>query len=217
MDASPDQRAALVRSSVDVLAEVHSIDPGNADLSFLMELAEGASAMTTQLDAQRAYYEWAREHVSYPLIEQTFAWLEAHRPREKPAVLNWGDSRIGNILYRDFTPVAVLDWEMATVGPREVDVAWMVFLHRFFQDLAERFELPGMPGFMDPGTVCARYEERTGYRPTDLHWYEVFGALRFAIVSVRTSTRGIAYGQMEAPPDPDDLIMFRTLLEGMIN
>ena len=42
-----------------------------------------------------------------------------------------------------------------------------------------------------------------------LEWFEVLAALRFAIVSVRTSTRGIAYGQMEQPDDPDDLIMFR--------
>jgi aminoglycoside phosphotransferase (APT) family kinase protein len=217
MDATPAQRDALVRNSVQVLAEVHTLHPGNADLSFLMELHDGASAMTAQLDAQRAYYEWARDGVTYPLIERTLDWLEANRPPERGPVLNWGDSRIGNMLYRDFTPVAVLDWEMATVGPREVDVAWMVFLHRFFQDLAERFELPGIPGFMDPTFVCATYEELTGYQPTDLHWYEVFGALRFAIVSVRTSTRGIAYGQMEAPADPDDLIMFRALLEGMIS
>jgi aminoglycoside phosphotransferase (APT) family kinase protein len=217
MEASPAERDALVRNSVQVLAEVHSIDPDNADLSFLVDLGDGPSAMTVQLDAQRAYYDWARDGVRYPLIERTLDWLEANRPPEKPAVLNWGDSRIGNMLYRDFAPVAVLDWEMATVGPREVDVAWMVFLHRFFQDLAERFELPGLPGFMDAVTVCETYEGLTGYRPTDLHWYEVFGALRFAIVSVRTSTRGIAYGQMEAPADPDDLIMFRTLLEGMIS
>ena len=216
MDATREQRDTLIRNSVAVLAEVHSIDPTNADLSFVADLPEGASAMAAQLDAQRAYYEWARDGVTYPLIERTFAWLDAHRPDDKPTVLNWGDSRIGNMLYRDFTPVAVLDWEMATIGPREVDVAWMVFLHRFFQDLAEKFELPGIPGFMDPVLVCSTYEELTGYQPTDLHWYEVFGALRFAIVSVRTSTRGIAYGQMEAPPDPDDLVMFRTLLEGMI-
>ena len=69
---------------------------------------------------------------------------------------------------------------------------------------------------MSADAVSAEYERLTGYRPQDLHWYEVYGALRFAIVSVRTSTRGIAYGQMEAPPDPDDLIMFRTLLEDMI-
>ncbi len=216
MDASPDERDALVRNSVAVLAEVHRIDPDNADLSFVTTVPAGRSAMVAQLEDQRAYYEWAREDVTYPLIERTFAWLDAHRPDDRPAVLNWGDSRIGNMLYRDFTPVAVLDWEMATIGPREVDIAWMVFLHRFFQDLAERFEMPGIPDFMSADAVSAEYERLTGYRPQDLHWYEVYGALRFAIVSVRTSTRGIAYGQMEAPPDPDDLIMFRTLLEDMI-
>ena len=46
---------------------------------------------------------------------------------------------------------------------------------------------------------------------------EVFAALRFAIVSVRTSTRGIAYGQMEQPADTDDLIMFRGLLTRMLD
>ena len=50
----------------------------------------------------------------------------------------------------------------------------------------------------------------------ELEWFEVFAALRFAIVSVRTSTRGIAYGQMEKPDDVDDLIMFRGLLEQML-
>lgn len=222
MDATAEERETLVRNSVRVLAEVHSIDPTNADLSFISDYrgerpAAHPSPMTAQLDAQRHYYEWAREGVSYPLIERTFAWLDAQRPEEPPAVLNWGDSRIGNMLYRGLEPVAVLDWEMATVGPREVDLAWMVYLHRFFQDLAVRFELPGIPDFMAPGLVTDTYRELTGYESQDLHWYEVFGALRFAIVSVRTSTRGIAYGQMEAPADPDDLIMFRTLLDGMIS
>jgi hypothetical protein len=50
----------------------------------------------------------------------------------------------------------------------------------------------------------------------NLEWFEVFAALRFAIVSIRTGKRGIAYGTMEAPGDPDDLIMFRNLLEAML-
>ena len=37
-------------------------------------------------------------------------------------MLSWGDSRIGNVMYRDFAPVAVLDWEMAPLGPRELDL-----------------------------------------------------------------------------------------------
>lgn len=216
MDATPEQRDTLLRTSVEVLTQVHTITPVNADLTFITGTDPVTSAMTAQLDGQRHYYEWAREGVTYPLIERTFEWLVAHQPEEPEAVLNWGDSRIGNMLYRDFVPVAVLDWEMATVGPREVDIAWMVFLHRFFQDLATRFELPGIPDFMTPEAVAGEYERLTGYTPQPLHWYEVYGALRFAIVSVRTSTRGMAYGQMERPEDPDDLIMFRSLLDTMI-
>ena len=57
-----------------------------------------------------------------------------------------GRRAFGNTLYQDFTPVGVLDWEMATVGPREVDLAWMLFLHKFFDDMAERFGMPANEG-----------------------------------------------------------------------
>jgi aminoglycoside phosphotransferase (APT) family kinase protein len=77
--------------------------------------------------------------------------------------------------------------------------------------------MPGIPDFMDRDDVCAMYEQMTGYTPEALDWFEVFAALRFAIVSVRTSTRGIAYGQMEKPEEPDDLVMFRALLERMLD
>ena len=69
---------------------------------------------------------------------------------------------------------------------------------------------------MDRDDVVANYEQLTGHTVRALEWFEVLAALRFAIVSVRTSTRGIAYGQMELPAEPDDLIMFRSLLERML-
>ena len=50
-----------------------------------------------------------------------------------------------------------------------------------------------------------------------LEWFEVFAALRFAIVSVRTSLRGVTYGQMEMPDDLDDFVMFRHLLDQMLD
>jgi aminoglycoside phosphotransferase (APT) family kinase protein len=216
-DATPEQRAQLERTTLEVLAKLHRITPDNADLSFLARPQHGASPLDQQLGHERWYYEWAREGVSYPLIERTFDWLDANREPEGDAVLNWGDARIGNILYRDFAPSAVLDWEMATVGPCEVDLAWMIFLDRFFDDMAERFGMPSIPGFMDRSRMIAMYEEISGHTVRNLEWFEVFAALRFAIVSVRTSTRGIAYGQMEKPDDPDDLIMFRNLQEQMVD
>ena len=69
----------------------------------------------------------------------------------------WGDSRVGNVLYQDFRPVAVLDWEMATLGPREMDVAWIIFAHMVFQELA------GLAGHARPAGLHAR-----GRRPGHL-------------------------------------------------
>jgi aminoglycoside phosphotransferase (APT) family kinase protein len=132
-------------------------------------------------------------------------------------VLNWGDARIGNMLWEGVTPSAVLDWEMAAIGPAEVDVAWMIFLHRFFQDLAERYGFPGLPDFLRRDRVAEIYTELTGRPVEALEWFEVFAALRFATISVRTSLRGIEYGTQEQPEDLEDLIMFRHLLEQMLD
>jgi aminoglycoside phosphotransferase (APT) family kinase protein len=216
MDASPDERARMERSAVRVLTRLHEITPETHDLTFLLRPEHGDDPLDQQLGYQRWYYDWARDGATYPLVERTFEWLDAHPPRATRAVFNWGDSRIGNMLWNDFEPVAVLDWEMATVGPREVDLAWMIFLHAFFQDLAQRFEMPGLPEFMDRARLIAIYEELSGHEVRDLEWFEVYAALRFAIVSIRTSTRGIAYGSMEKPDDLDDLVMFRGMLERML-
>jgi|SRR5665213_2773254 aminoglycoside phosphotransferase (APT) family kinase protein len=215
-DAPPETRAAMQRSTLQVLKKLHEITPENADLAFLARPQHGSTALRQQLGHERFYYDWAREGQSYPLIDRTFEWLEEHWPEEGATVLNWGDARVGNVLYRDFAPIAVLDWEMATVGPREVDLAWMIFLHEFFHDMAVGFGLPGMNDFMQRDVVIAEYEELTGHTVRNLDWFEVYAALRFAIVSIRTSKRGIAYGTMEEPADPDDLIMFRGLLERML-
>jgi len=84
-------------------------------------------------------------------------------------------------------------------------------------DLAQKFEMPGIPDFMQRDDVARTYEQMTGRSLQSLDWFEVFAALRFAVVSIRTSTRGIAYGTMEKPDDPDDLVMFRSLLEQMLD
>ncbi|MFN8035486.1 MAG: phosphotransferase family protein [Acidimicrobiia bacterium] len=216
MDATADQRRTMQEGAARTLVQLHELTPAGHDLSFLARPGLGASPMDQQLGYQRSYYDWAREGASYPLIERTFAWLEQHRPSEGEPVLDWGDARIGNMLWQAFEPAAVLDWEMATVGPREVDLAWMIFLHAFFQDVAHTFELPGLPDFMRRDDMVAAYESMSGHAVRDLEWYEVFAALRFAIVSVRTTNRGVAYGTQDAPDDPDDVVMFRSLLEQML-
>ena len=55
-------------------------------------------------------------------------------------------ARIGNVMFQDFAPVGVLDWEMAAIGPREMDLSWIVFAHMVFESITEVFALPGDAG-----------------------------------------------------------------------
>ncbi len=117
-DLSEAGRDLMQRNAVDTLVKLHELRPDNADLSFLERPAHGTDYLDQHLGHERGYYEWARDGQSFPLIERTFDWLEANRPAlSNPAVLNWGDARIGNMLWDGPTPTAVLDWEMAAVGP----------------------------------------------------------------------------------------------------
>lgn len=215
-DAPEADQRKLERESVRVLARLHALTPETHDLAFLERPELGESALDQHLEYQRWYYDWARDGATVPLIERTFAALDTTRPVEGPTVLNWGDSRIGNMIFRDFAPAAVLDWEMAALGPAEVDVAWMVFMHRFFEHLTARYGMPCLADFLQRERVAEIYRQESGRELHDLDWYEMFAAQRFAIVSIRTTLRSVAYGDAAQPDDLDDVIMFRDLLEEMV-
>ena len=152
-----------------------------------------------------------------PLVEAGFAWLDAHWPAtEGETVLSWGDARIGNVLYDGFTPAAVLDWEMATLGPRELDLGWLIYAHRIFDDIAGAFGLPGMPGFMRADDVAARYEELTDHRLGDLAFYGTLAALQYAIVFLRTGARSVHFGEVERPEDVEALFHHKPLMEKLM-
>ena len=215
-EGSEAEQRTLERESVRVLARLHALTPETHDLAFLDRPQFATGALDQHLNYQRWYYDWARDGETVPLIERTFAALDKTRPAEGPTVLNWGDSRIGNMMFHDFRPAAVLDWEMAALGPAEVDVAWMIFMNRFFEDLTQRYEMPCLDDFLQRDQVAAIYLEESGRELHDLEWYEMFAAQRFAIVSIRTTLRSVAYGDAEQPEDLDDVIMFRDLLEEMV-
>jgi aminoglycoside phosphotransferase (APT) family kinase protein len=216
--ATPEERRVLQEASVGLLADLHAIEDAIERFAYLEVPRAGATAMRRQLADQAAYYDWAREGMRVPIIERTFAWLEAHHPADEgPAGLCWGDARIGNVLYDGFTPAAVLDWEMAVLAPPEVDLAWFAYLHTFFQDLADIFEVPGLPDFLRLEDCAASYEQRSGRTPRHLHWYTVYAALRYAIVSIRTTLRRIHFGEMPPPDDLDDFVMHRQGLERLLS
>ncbi|NKY84869.1 phosphotransferase family protein [Nocardia veterana] len=217
-DATPEERMRITRATVDVIAKVHAIPDPAAKFPALA--AAGTSSLRAHFDAQRHWYRWALADDGYriPLLERAFDRLEQRWPTEPGAdVLNWGDARPGNIIFDEFTPAAVLDWEMATLGPRELDVAWLIFIHRFFQDIATRFDQPGLPDYLRRGDVVAQYEEATGYRLRDLDWYLVYAALRHGIVMARIKRRMIHFGEDTDTEDRDDYVMHRAALEALLD
>ena len=137
-------------------------------------------------------------------------------PANDTCVLLWGDGRVGNIIFRDFTPVAALDWEMATVGPPEIDVAWTTFFQRLWLSTAKRYGLASIPSMFEPQSVIAAYERLSGRALHDFAWFEAFSGLRLGIILMRMTYRAIAFGQPR-PDDPDHLMNFPALLAELLD
>ncbi|MCR6031254.1 phosphotransferase [Nocardioides sp. zg-579] len=220
-DASPEEQRDLQDRTVGVVARLHSIPEAIATFAFLDPARHGHAGETPlarNLARTRAWYEFAVPDIGRSSVtERGLAWLEAHLPPQQgDPVLCWGDARIGNVLYRDFAPVAVLDWEMATVGPRELDLSWMVFAHRVFESITGALELPGMPHFLREEEVVATYRQVTGVEVGDLHWYHVYNAVQWCIVFLRTGARQIHFGEIERPEDPDALMHHKPLLDSLL-
>jgi aminoglycoside phosphotransferase (APT) family kinase protein len=215
-EATPAERGSLQRATIETLARLHAL-PVGPHTEFLHYDVPGDSPLRRHVEDQRRFYEWVvADGVRSPLIERTFGWLDEHWPVEGETVISWGDSRIGNILYRGFDPVAVLDWEMVGLATREVDLAWLVSMHRSFQEIAQRAGVPGLPDFLRRADVAATYHELTGHEPVDMQWYETYAALRFAIIMFRITRRAVHFGEATMPADPDDAISHRALLERML-
>lgn len=216
--ATPEQLARFQEGSIALLAALFRIERPVQRFAFLVSARPGATPLRRFVAELRGFYDWvSADGLRSPLLERCFAWLDAHWPaQEGPTVLSWGDSRIGNVLYRDFTPVAALDWEMAALGPPELDVGWMIALHRFFDDLTQAAGMPGMPDLLRRDDVAASYEKQTGYAPRDLDFYTLLAALRHGIVMFRIARRMAHFGEATLPENVDDMIAHRAMLERML-
>jgi aminoglycoside phosphotransferase (APT) family kinase protein len=202
LDLSPEQQAALCDNALQVLARIHAVDWRAAGLELLDRRESDPALPAPGLDQHLAHwentFEWAAEGEPNPTVEAAFDWVRENRPTDdEPLVLNWGDARIGNMLFDDDMSVAgVLDWEMVSLGSPELELGWWLFLLRHH---TEGIGAPLPPGFPDRDAVVARYEELTGHTVEHLHFYEVFAALRLAIIMHRAGNLMIGAGLL--PPD----------------
>jgi aminoglycoside phosphotransferase (APT) family kinase protein len=219
-DAADHELATVVETTAAVLAGIHGVPATPDELAFLDPGGAGATPLERHFAAERRYYDWVVGDGELPLIQRAFGWLSDHWPEAadaRPATLCWGDARIGNILYQDFRPAAVLDWEMATLCPPELDLGWTIFMHRFFQDLCEELGVPGMPGFLGRDDVVEAYVRAGGQEPEDLDWFITYAALRHGTIMVRVMGRQVFFGERDAPEDREEFILHRRSLARMLD
>ena len=199
-DLAPAAQARVYEQAIDLMAEIHAIDASPPAFGFLDHAAHGPRGVTQCLGRLRTHKAWACRGESHPLLDQLESWLDANLPATTPAPgLTWGDAKLANILYRGTEAVAVLDWEMAALGPGEVDLAYFVVMERY---LTEGLGHPPLPGAPDRAAMIERYERAAGRSVTDdFEWYEVLACFRLGSILVRTFERLVAQGIFPADTD----------------
>lgn len=211
-----EERAAVQDALLGVLASVHAVDVGALGVALGSDADSMRVSASSSLARVQQRYDWARVDRSSPLIEELIHWCGDHLPeQESDPVLCWGDARAGNLLYRGTRAGTILDWDMASIGPRELDVAWAIVHHAMFQDIAATYEIPGLPDMFVRSDVIAAYEARSGVTLRDLEFYEAIAALRLATAALRGHHIEL-YG-IDTTVPLDDLIPHAALLTRMID
>jgi aminoglycoside phosphotransferase (APT) family kinase protein len=198
-EVTPDERASMWWTGIDQMAGVHRVDWRQLGLDFLDDSRRGRPGLDQQLDYYAEYLAWAAGDRPQPVAEAALEWLRANRPvPDDPIGLCWGDARIGNMIFDAGRCVAVLDWEMVTLGPWEQDLAWWLFLDRHHSDGVGVARLEGFPSHAE---TIARYAQLMGRPARNLDYYTVFAGFRFAVIMIRVIAMAVAFELL--PPDTD--------------
>lgn len=190
-DASPEQRSELWWRSIDVIADLHSIDWRSRDLRCMELPGTSGEAIDDQIAKIEGWLRWAGRD-SEPVLRAGVDWAKANRPEGNRLSLCWGDPKIGNLVYHDHDVAAMLDWELAHIGPPEGDVLHWLLVDEFNAELCGRERLEGMP---DLEATVRYYENRVGTSVENFAFHHVFQSLRLAalVATLERSTRGLSF------------------------
>jgi aminoglycoside phosphotransferase (APT) family kinase protein len=182
----PVQRAVHERF-LTALASVHRVDWSGLGLG---EHLRGGT-LPDEVDWWATYVEWATDGAPPRVLADAMQWCAACAPaNDVPAALCWGDARLGNVMFDDNRGVtAVLDWELASIGPPEMDLAWYLALDA----LTAKFT-GAVPGFLDRAEAIACYESHLGRAVADLEWHEIFALVRSTAINDRQARIAAATG-----------------------
>lgn len=191
-DMTPSERTSVYEDFIRVLAELHSIDPVAIGLE---SFGRPGNYYGRQISRWSQQYE-ASKTGPIPAMEALMNWLPENVPASDETGIVHGDYRIGNCILHPSEPriVAVLDWELSTLGHPLGDLAY--FCQAWRVELGtgaslDRVDLAAL-GIPTEEAVVARYCELSG-RPPIQNWnfYMVFVMFRSAAIMQGVYKRGI--------------------------
>ena len=111
--------------------------------------------------------------------------------------LLWGDARPANVIVADDgrTLRALLDWELAELGPPALDIAWLLEMNRMRTIGAG---VAALPGFLDDDESIVAYERQSGTTIEHLAWFRCFSALKMAVLMHRFLRVSVHRQQLDA-------------------
>jgi aminoglycoside phosphotransferase (APT) family kinase protein len=189
---TPAERAAIYDSMNDVFAKLHRVDYRAVGL-------EGFGKPAGYVARQIA--RWTKQYVASqvpdcPAMNRILEWLPANDPQDDQATIAHGDYRLGNLIIHPTEPrvVAVLDWELATIGHPIADLAYNCMNYHSSANTGRGFvgaDLPGL-GIPTEQEYLTAYCRRTG-RDQVPNWdfYLVFAHFRIAAILAGVYRRGL--------------------------
>ena len=209
---SEEARRVAGESMVDALVALHAID---VDAAGLGDLARRVGFLERQLK------RWSAQWDTYDLhdldgMPRLHEWLMDNRPPEGSARIVHGDFRLGNaLLGTDGALLAIVDWELCTLGDPFADVAYLL---RSWAAPDARFgddDLPSLaPGFPTADALAARYAAQSGASLEHLDYWLAFTAWRAAAILGGVYRRYLD-GKMGVPPE--GLQLFRMEVESRLH
>ena len=186
IDLSPGVMRTLSETFIENLAEIHEIDYEAAGLA---ELGSPQGYVKRQIEGwTKRYYNARTDDV--PAIERLADWLQQNLPADSvKAALIHNDYKYDNLVLAPDDPgrvVAVLDWEMATIGDPLMDFGTSLGYWVDAQDPEEwqryGFGLTARPGSLTRSELLEHYSRRTGRTISEPMFYFAYGLLKIAVI-----------------------------------
>jgi aminoglycoside phosphotransferase (APT) family kinase protein len=179
----PAQARRLSEELVDVLAQIHLVDYDRVGLG---EFGHPDGFLERQV--RRWGQQWERSKTrELPEVDEIVRRLNAALPESGPPTIVHGDYRLDNTMMATDDPgkiVAVLDWEMSTLGDPLADLGLFLLYwgNAGAQIIATGSAIDAKSGYLTSDEIVERYAQQSG-RPVDaLDWYVVFAFYKLAII-----------------------------------